>query len=118
MQSSATTIQSSCSGTALVPEFIRLRGPPKRPNPVPICRDFREWRDPDSNRGHHDFQWSQGLRGGAVGCLGRRFWADYGRRLGIAWAGTRRARGASGTPLRRGLVVAVVVVELCLAGSG
>jgi hypothetical protein len=21
-----------------------------------ICRDFSEWRDPDSNRGHHDFQ--------------------------------------------------------------
>ena len=20
-----------------------------------ICRDFREWRDPDSNRGHHEF---------------------------------------------------------------
>jgi hypothetical protein len=21
-----------------------------------VCRMFREWRDPDSNRGHHDFQ--------------------------------------------------------------
>jgi hypothetical protein len=22
----------------------------------PLCSAFREWRDPDSNRGHHDFQ--------------------------------------------------------------
>ena len=21
-----------------------------------FCRKFKEWRDPDSNRGHHDFQ--------------------------------------------------------------
>ncbi len=23
---------------------------------MPICRYFPRWRDPDSNRGHHDFQ--------------------------------------------------------------
>src|SRR4051794_39095582 len=31
MQKSATTIRSSCGVTVLVPEFIRSRGPPKRP---------------------------------------------------------------------------------------
>jgi hypothetical protein len=38
----------------------RPRRPPNDPgektqNP-PICSEFAEWRDPDSNRGHHDFQ--------------------------------------------------------------
>ena len=30
-------------------------GPPLRQK-YPICRYFLRWRDPDSNRGHHDFQ--------------------------------------------------------------
>src|SRR3954447_11888618 len=34
MQSSAGTIHSLCGVTILVPEFIRSRGPPKRPKPA------------------------------------------------------------------------------------
>jgi hypothetical protein len=33
---SATTIRSSCGVTVLVPECIRLRGPPKRPKPADL----------------------------------------------------------------------------------
>src|SRR3954451_21038475 len=52
---SATTIRPSCGVTVLVPEFTRLRGPLKEPKMTDL-QACREWRDPDSNRGHHDFQ--------------------------------------------------------------
>jgi hypothetical protein len=31
---------------------------------VPVCRHFVRWRDPDSNRGHHDFQGARRKRDG------------------------------------------------------
>jgi len=41
-------------GLARRPRTMKLRGR-KEKNPA-ICRALRKWRDPDSNRGHHDFQ--------------------------------------------------------------
>jgi hypothetical protein len=43
-------------------DFAALRGAPlkwehrARAQKRLPCRSFLEWRDPDSNRGHHDFQ--------------------------------------------------------------
>src|SRR4051812_13854432 len=64
---------------------------------------------PGLEPGHHDFQWSQGRHGGAP---------DRGRWLGASWPAARRARDIWGTPVIGRPVVAVVVVELCLAASG
>jgi hypothetical protein len=60
----------------------------------------------------------QGLRGGATRWLDHRLRRDRGRCRGSWWAGTRRARDASGTLLLGRLDVGVVVVELRSAGSG
>jgi hypothetical protein len=57
------------------------------------------WRDPDSNRGHHDFQWSQGE--GARGTAGRGLASQSGTGPeGRGWAVTRScaARDVLGTP--------------------
>jgi hypothetical protein len=43
----------------LAPNSTPQLEPPKRLPTMKkalLCRAFREWRDPDSNRGHHDFQ--------------------------------------------------------------
>jgi hypothetical protein len=34
----------------------RVRGSARPNKKALLCRAFREWRDPDLNRGHHDFQ--------------------------------------------------------------
>jgi hypothetical protein len=44
--------------------FASLHLSPVAAENRPICRDFPRWRDPDSNRGHHDFQWSPAVSGG------------------------------------------------------
>jgi len=38
--------------------LLVCRGPALTPGPYlfPYLQDFLKWRDPDSNRGHHDFQ--------------------------------------------------------------
>jgi hypothetical protein len=51
---------------------------------LPICRSLQRWRDPDSNRGHHDFQ----------SCalpteLSRRGWIRVARRVAGARGGRR-----------------------------
>jgi hypothetical protein len=74
-----------------------------RPRKAVICRPFMEWRDPDSNRGHHDFQapaqggercWFAGVsqEQGVAGCrlfpaVPRRFRPRAGR----SWPKLRRA---------------------------
>jgi hypothetical protein len=43
----------------VAPKSPLPRAPTEAPTQAtkqPICRHFSEWRDPDSNRGHHDFQ--------------------------------------------------------------
>ncbi len=39
-------------GGALALELLAVRAAEK----TPLCRDFRKWRGPESNRRHHDFQ--------------------------------------------------------------
>src|SRR3954447_15219415 len=43
------------TGRDFDPEW-RLRGAEQGTKKALITRAFAEWRDPDSNRGHHDFQ--------------------------------------------------------------
>ena len=52
----------------LVPGFASPRGPSKK-RKLRVCSYIRKWRDPDSNRGHHDFQvCGRGSRTAAI-CL-------------------------------------------------
>ncbi len=44
---------------------------------------FERWRDPDSNRGHHDFQWSQELAGRVARGLNR--WFCAGLQVTVRW---------------------------------
>jgi hypothetical protein len=48
---------------------------------VPICRNFRRWRDPDSNRGHHDCQGvvAEKLRREKTCNAAFRLWRDLAR---------------------------------------
>jgi hypothetical protein len=43
---------------------------PGPPSFLVFCRKFKEWRDPDSNRGHHDFQSEADVRVCPSMCLG------------------------------------------------
>ena len=47
---SGTEVHAFCARNRLPPRGRRAVQEPA------LCRHFREWRDPDSNRGHHDFQ--------------------------------------------------------------
>src|SRR5262249_7692770 len=67
-----------------VPKFVRFGGSSMEAKTSRFAGNFSGWRDPDSNRGHHDFQWSHGLCGGVargVDRPGAAGWSSSTRRL-------------------------------------
>jgi hypothetical protein len=67
--SSGSAWRSLCAANAAtyaVPRSSRAQ----RSRKQPTCRHFPQWRDPDSNRGHHDFQAAAKARTTGAVCRG------------------------------------------------